>query len=162
MTEQCRYVLILCAYGPHKLVPNSERLDFWVAISRELARSEEGTMLATVSGDTCRGPQLPFSFFPKNVRYAGSLEQRIADLLSQHHGFRFLGDPSASSHKSGTSLNVMAASPYLEADVYIQPSAQQSFPSDHLHVFACFNLRISSSRAPCDLRSDLGSKCRLG
>ena len=54
VTEQCRYVLILCAYGPHKLVPNSERLDFWVAISRELA-----------DGDTCRGPQLPFSFFPK-------------------------------------------------------------------------------------------------
>lgn len=148
VTEQCRYVLILCAYGPHKLVPNSERLDFWVAISRELAdlRKEPCWQQCPVilAGDlNCH-----FPFFPKNVRYAGSLEQRIADLLSQHHGFRFLGDPSASSHKSGTSLNVMAASPYLEADVYIQPSAQQSFPSDHLHVFACFNLRISSSRAP--------------
>lgn len=39
---------------------------------------------------------------------------------------------------------VMAASPSFEADVY----AQQSFPSDHLHICACFNLHISSAWAP--------------
>ena len=110
-------ILCLAVYGLHKLVGSSERLAFWRQCVQDFnflcTQVRWRNSGVTLAGDT----NVHSPYFSGNQQYVGVVERRVQDTITVQLGAQFHSLPDVPTHKSGTSLNRIAFSPQLHADV---------------------------------------------
>ena len=139
-------LLLLAAYGHHRMSPPEIRRQFFEERVWELAKLRATARFANApvicAGDL--NAHLP-CLSRGNAPYAGGVEKDIQAILTAASalGLAIRNPAETSTLDAGTALDVLATSPSVGASVYVQPREERTVPSDHKHLFATLSARIS-------------------
>ena len=138
-------LLVLAAYGLHKLKAPLARISFWQDRMQEAQWLRKQALFRhsaiLLAGDV--NAHLP-GLAASNQQYCGQTERAIHRIISDRACFGLcICNPSgAPTLEAGTALDVIAASPNLRVQVTVQPAEQKTVPSDHLHLFATVDVQV--------------------
>ena len=138
-------LLVLAAYGLHKLKAPLARISFWQDRMQEAQWLRKQALFRRsailLAGDV--NAHLP-GLAASNQQYCGQTERAIHRIISDRACFGLcICNPSgAPTLEAGTALDVIAASPNLRVQVTVQPAEQKTVPSDHLHLFATVDVQV--------------------
>ena len=139
-------LLLLAAYGHHRMSPPEIRRQFFLERVCELAKLRATARFANApvicAGDL--NAHLP-CLSRGNAPYAGGVEKEIQAIITAASalGLAIRNPAETSTLDAGTALDVLATSPSVGASVYVQPREERTVPSDHKHLFATLSARIS-------------------
>ena len=138
-------LLVLAAYGLHKLNAPTARVSFWQERVQEfqtlrLQASYQNSRLVLLGDLNTHMPGLVAA----NHQYCGATEQAIHQLITSPGGLSLTvcNPAGAPTLDAGTALDVVAAAPALKVHVTVQPCEERTVPSDHLHLFATVDMQI--------------------